>query len=264
MDTTTIKVKYNNHTILYEDLKQAIEKAKIRIHFPASNKVLSDLSQRITYTFEGVLLAAQSDNLYSAFILYRSLLEHFFKGMYIITKTAITKSDETAEKYQKHYLISEFLAQKAGTLEMEDLLNEKQNKTDFISFITTKIPELNDFDKVNQQEISAAIRQFNLKEIIKYLYTQYNTIDELKPTNHIIAETLLEYSHISTFSHGGPYASLLMENFKKQNNIQKELLKIVQIGLTSTCVIKENLFITYEIDKSFKQYQLELQSLRSF
>jgi Family of unknown function (DUF5677) len=263
MDTSSIEKKYNDHDFLYRDLKQAFEKANIKIHFPISHQVISDLSKRITYIFNGIINAAKDDNLYSAFILYRSLLEHFFKGEFIIDKMVTTMSDEPAENYQKHYLISEFLAEQAGVLEMEDLLNDNQVKTDFIKFVTTKMSDLQDFDKANQQEISAAIRQFNLKEIVKHLHARYKLVDSLQATNHIIAQTLPEYSYVSTFTHGGSYASVLMDKFIRQNDVENQLIKIMRISLTSTCVTKENIFMSYEIDESFKDYIFKLQSLRA-
>lgn len=263
MDTSLIEKKYNDHDFLYSDLEQAFEKAKIKIHFPISHQVFGNLSKRISWIFDSIINAAKNDNLYSAFILYRSLLEHSFKSMFIVDKMVTTMSDETAENYQKHYFISEYLAEQAGILKMEDLINNNQAKTDFIQFLTTKMPNLQDFDKANQQEISTAIRQFNLKEIVKYLHAKYNQIDSLQATNHVIAETFPEYSYVSTFTHGGPYASVLMDKFIRQNEIENQLMKIMQISLTSTCVTKENFFMSYEIDSSFKNYILELQSLRA-
>lgn len=264
MDTLLIEKKYNDHNLLYCDLKQAFEKANIKIHFPISHQVLNDLSKRIAYIFDGIIYAARNDNLYSAFILYRSLLEHSFKGMYIVDKMVSTMSDVSAENYQKHYFISECLAEQAGILEMEDLLKDNQVKTDFIKFLTTKIPSLQDFDKANQQEISADIRQFNLKEIVKHLHSKYKQIASLQATNHIIAQTLPEYSFVSTFTHGGPYAAVLMDKFVRENDIENQLMKILQISLTSTCMIKEDFFMSYEIDKSVQDYIIKLQSLRAF
>jgi hypothetical protein len=262
MDISLIQKKYNNHQIAFEDIKQAFEKAKIEIPFPISHQVLANLYWRISYIFESILDAAKKDNLYSAFILYRSLLEHFFKGMFLIDKMVATMSDAVAENYQKHYFISEFLAEQSGVLEMEDL-TKNQTKTDFIKFLTSKYPEIIGFDKSNQQEISAALKQFNLKDIIKYLYLKAKNRAGPAGNEFIIAQTLPEYSRVSTFTHGGPYASVLMDKYINQNDIENQMTKIILISLTSTCVSKENFFLTYRIDESFNKYILHLQSLRA-
>ena len=262
MDTSTIEQKYSDHAFLYDDLKQAFEKAEIKIPFPISHRVIGDLSKRISHIFNGMLAAAKNDNLYVIFILYRSLLEHFFKGMFIIDKMVEKMSDEIAENYQKHYFVSEFLAEQAGILEMEDLINDNIEKTEFINFLIKKMPGLEDFDKTNQQEISAGIKQLSLKEIIKYLHKKYKDRGSLLATNNIVAQTLPEYSYISTFTHGGSYASILMDKFIRENDIENQLLRILQISLTTTCLTKEHFFMTYQVDKSFNPYILKLHSLR--
>ena len=264
MDTSSIVNKYDAHELLYSDLKQAIDKAKTKVHFPISNEVLGDLVRNTTYILLSIFDAAGKDNLYTAFILYRSLLEHFYKSMYIVDRMIATGSDDTAEKYKIHYFVSELLAEQAGVLEMEDLLNDSKVKTDFIQFLTTKIPGIEGFDKSNQREISEAVKQFNLKEIIKQLHNNYKKEDSLAATNYVVAQTIPEYSHVCTFTHGGPYASMLMDKIIGSNDVENQLMKILQIGLTSTCVIKENWFMTFEINASFKKYVFELQSIRAF
>ena len=182
--------------------------------------------------------------------------------MYIHDKMLSDRSDTTAENYKKHYFISEFLAEKAGVLEMEDLINESEAKTDFLEFIKKKYPELEDFDKSNQQEISGAIKQFSLKEIIKHLHAKYKRRDALKATSYVFAQTIPEYSHVCTYTHGGSYAAFLMEKYKDNNDIHNELTRIIHISLTSTCVPKENYFMSYEFQPNFKEYFLAMRDAR--
>ena len=262
MNISIIKSKYSAHTELYNQIKEAISTNDIPVRFPITHEIVTNLANSISNIFVALLKQAEEGNLYSSFILYRPLLEHFLKGMYIMHKMAKDKNDETAEKYKVHYLISEFLAEKAGVLDMEDLLNNNQARTDFLKFLTSSYPNLQGFDKANQQEISAAIKQFNLKEIVKYLHEEYKSIPELQSTK-IIAQTLPEYSRTSTFTHGGPYASLLMDKYKRENMEQNQLLKILQTALTATGVMKENSFMTYEIDNSFKPLLDKMHFVRS-
>jgi hypothetical protein len=263
MDTSEIEKKFNQHNLIHIDLKQAFEKAKIKIRFPTSNEVVGDFGNRMSMIFYELIMAAKFNNLYAGFILYRALLEHFFKASYIIDRI-LAENDEVAEKYKKHLFISEVLAEQAGVLDMEDLINEADEKTDFVEFIAKKFPDLKGFDKSNQQEISAATKQFNLKYIVKYLYNTYKEREVLRNTNFVIAQTFPEFSKVSTFTHGGIYASVLMEKFIREKKVEDELTKILHISLTSVCVIKENFFMTYEIDSSFKELLNQMQEVRSF
>jgi hypothetical protein len=262
MDISSIKEKYLKHDQAIRNLFTQIDRLQIPIELPIANTVLIDISKRIDNIFNSILLLAGADNLYSLFILYRSILEHSYKAFYIFAKTTTNKNDETAEKYQKHLFISEFLAEQAGVLEMEDLINENETKADFLNFLLTKFPELQGFDKENQKEISAAIKEFRLSEIIKFLHGKFSEKEKNKNIAPVFAQTLPEYSHVSTFTHGGSYASNLMEKFTDQNLISQEIDKIVKISFTVCGVIKENIFITYRLDKNFLDILKTLHELR--
>jgi hypothetical protein len=262
MDISKVKEKYLRHDKAIKDLHSEIKRLNIPIELPIANEVLTDLSERIDSIFNSILSLTASDNLYSLFILYRSILEHSYKAFYIFAKTIKDRNDDTAEKYKKHLFISEFLAEQAGVLEMEDLINENEKKTNFLDFLLLKFPELNGFDKENQKEISAAIMQFRLSEIIKFLHDGFAEREENKDIAAIFAKTLPEYSHVSTFTHGGSYASTLMKKFSEQNSTQQEIDKILKISLTVCGVIKENVFITYQIDNSFVDILKKLHEIR--
>lgn len=262
MDITAIKEKYLLHDEAIKKLYSEISRLQISIELPIANKVLVDFGKKIDNIFNSILLLAESNNLYPLFILYRSILEHVYKAFYIFAKTTTNRNDETAEKYQKHLFISEYLAEQAGVLEMEDLINESETKADFLNFLLTKFPELQGFDKENQKEISAAIKEFRLSEIIKFLHGRFSEREENKNIASVFAQTLPEYSNVSTFTHGGSYASNLMEKFTEQNLITQEIDKIVKICFTVCGVTKENAFITYRLDNSFMDILKQLQQLR--
>lgn len=262
MDISTIEKKYVQHEQAIRHLYSEINRLKILVELPITNQVLTDLSKRVDSIFNSILLLATADNLYSLFILYRSILEHSYKAFYIFAKTTRSANDETAEKYQKHLFISEFLAEQAGVLEMEDLINESETKTDFLNFLLTKFPELQGFDKENQKEISAAIKEFRLSEIVKFLHDRFSQTEEDRSIASVFAQTLPEYSHVSTFTHGGSYASNLMNKFSEQDTISQEIDKIVKISFTVCGVLKENVFVTYRLDKSFIDILKTFQEIR--
>lgn len=263
MDITTIKSKYHQHHDFFCETLEKFKVQKTPIEFPIAHKILLDFSERIDNIFNSILLSAKNDNLYSCFILYRSILEHFYKAFYITDRTVTEKNDETAEKFEKHYFISEFLAEQAGVLEMDDLINNAESKTDFIKFLVTKIPGLEGYDKENQKEISTAIKQFSLKEILKYLHSKFSVDDKGSKLAPVYAQTIPEYSHICTFIHGGPYASKLMEKFKEQNSIDHELTKIVNLGINIVGLIKENVFLTFRLNSDFIQTIDKFHRLRT-
>lgn len=262
MDTSQIIEKYKAHDAFFQEIIESFKRKGIKIQHPIANEILTDLSERLADIFDSILLLTEKDKLYTSFILYRSLLEHFYKSFFIFARTVKDKSDDIAEKYQKYYLISECLAEQAGVLEMEDLLNDATKKTDFIEFLTTKMPELKGFDKENQREISAATKDFNLKAIIKF-FSESETNKADAKLKQITLSTIPEYSFVSTFTHGGAYASRLMRKFREENTVDEQLNKILSISFTSCCISKENIFATYEPVEDFLEIIKSLQKIRA-
>lgn len=264
MNITHIQTKYLQQDEFFKEVLKTFEAKNIPIILPISNKVLSGLSERINTIFVSMLTLAEIDNIYSCHILYRSILEHFFKWFYILTKSSMDMNDETAEKYQTHYFVSEYLAEQAGLLEMEDLIQGNKIKTDFVKYIVNKMPELQGFDIDNQREISNAIKQFSLKNIIKHLHNNTNELSNSNKINPLFAQTLPEYSYVSTFIHGGAYAESLMTKFKTQNLIDTELNRILLISYIIAVSTKEDIFLTYRIDRSFMEIKAKFQEFREF
>ena len=259
MDTSRIISKYKEHDSFFQETLISFKDKNV-VHLIA-HEILSDLSQRTNFIFEGLIELVEKDNLYSSFILYRSFLEHFYKSFFLFARTVKDNSDEMASKYQKHYFISEFLAEKAGILEMEELVTDSSRKTDFIKFIKMKMPDLEGFDKENQREISAAIKYFNVKAIVKFFYEDFSNNGSTQIAA-IIAKTIPEYAHVSTFTHGGAYASNLIAKIVEQEKVEQELNKIISIALTCSCITKENIFSTYEPNDNFPDVIKRFQEIR--
>lgn len=261
MELSALKIKYSKHDQTLKDLFILLESQNAKVVSPISNEVLRDLAERTDKIFNAILSLATQDDLYSIYILYRSLLEHAYKSFYIFSKVATEFNDDTAEKYQKHFFISEVLAQQAGVLEMEDLINGKTDKTDFISFLVEKLPEMDGFDKENQKEISLAIKQFKLSEMIKFLHN--NLASKNASVGHVFAQTLPEYSLVSTFTHGGSYASKIMDKFSELDKLQEELDRVVKISFSVCGITKENVLVTYRPDKEILNALKLLHEIRN-
>jgi len=264
MDTRLYWETYGRHDFLYRDYRQAFEKAKIPVRFPIAQEVLFDLADRMDSIYKGMLDAAYKDNLYSVYILYRSLIDHYVKIQYIVEKTISEAGDVTAERYKKHLFITEVLAEQMGVLQMEDLLSAVETQTDFLVFLQTKFPELAGFDKENQKEISAAIRQFDMRAMIKHLTEKYRERSDNPNAGWVFASTLTEYSQVSSFTHGGAYAGQLTRSLAADGKVEEQLHNKLHIGMTLLGVCKENGLIVYEVDQSIISIIGEFQKTRAF
>jgi hypothetical protein len=262
MDTLELEKKYAAHDARYREYRQAYEQANIAVRFPVAAEVLFDLAERMDDIYQGMIDLAKWENVYSILIQYRALVEHCIKFQYIVHKTTEENSDSTAEQYKKHLFISEVLAEQAGVLDMEDLLNQAEKQTDFIEFLIKRFPGLEGFDKSNQQELSAAIGQFNLKTMVKHLTGEFRK-RATPDVDRMMAMILPEFSQVSSFTHGGAYAGQLMKLWREGGTVEDQINNKLGIGLTMLGISKENCLLVYEIDRSVLGIVKELQSLRS-
>ncbi len=187
MDITKYKTAYEAHESRYRVYLNAYKEANIQVRFQLAHEILLELTDRMDQIYKGMLLVAQTNNLTSLYILYRSLIDHFIKIQYIQDKTYTGLNDETAKNYKVHYFVSEFLGEQGGILEMELVLDEKKSKPDKPTFFQNRFPELAGFDKANEKEINDAVRQFGLSSMVKHLTDRYNGLRESQKAGVISA-----------------------------------------------------------------------------
>jgi hypothetical protein len=263
MDITKYKTPYEAHDSRYEVYLNAYKQAGIQVRFPVAHEILLELTDRTDQIYKGMLLMGETNNLTSLYILYRSLIDHFIKIQYIQDKTFTGLSDETANNYKIHYFVSEFLGEQGGILEMELVLDEKKPKPDKPTFIQNRFPELAGFDKANERDVNEAVRQFGLTAMVKHLTDRYNGLPNSQRAGNILAQTLPEFAHVSSFTHGGPYAGQILKSIKNNGTDAEQIDKQLQICLTMLGTCKENNFLVFEIDQSNKAILLEMQGLRT-
>jgi hypothetical protein len=246
---------------VYREVVDDLSKHKKEILYPTAQKVLQKFSLNLSMIFDSMLESGEKRNLYSCSILYRSLIEHFFKAFYIFEKTISDKNEDVSISFKKHYLISEFLAEKAGLLDMEDLQNGNLEKTDFLEFLNSKFPEFEGFDKENQKEISIATKQFGLKEIIKHFHRKM--VNKNYSYKNVIGQMIPEYSRFSTFTHGGMHANAIIDTHTAQNTVSKEIARIIEITLISVILVNESIILMYKPDNEIADAFTKLKNKRS-
>jgi len=243
MKLEQIEINYKIHSDLYNEVIQIIEKNEFENEFPIYYEVLTDCSNRLDTLFTSLMLIAKNGDMYSSQILYRAIIELFYKTFFLTSLLSKEKNDESAQHFKVHLFLSEWIAVQMGCLEMDDLVNEVESKTNFVQYIRDKFPNLREFNKANQKEISQAIRKFGLKEIVKYLNDSFSE----KEIGNFFTKILPEYSKASSFVHGGPYASTIVKNFQKKGEIQTELERIVSIAFSCVSIAKENCLFSFKL-----------------
>ncbi len=261
MDIQQSRQSFDSYIEIYTKIIEDFSTRKKEVVFPTAKEVLQRYSLNLNRIFDSMLESGEKGNLYSCSILYRSVIEHFLKAFYIFERTISDKNEDVSISFQQHYLISEFLAEKAGLLDMEDLQNGNLNKTDFLEFINSKFPEFEGFEKENQQEISIATRQFGLKVIIKHFHKMMENKNYLY--KNVMSQMIPEFSRFSTFTHGGMYANAIMDTQTAQNTVSEEIARIIEITIVSVTLINESVILMYKPDKEVADAFIKLKNKRA-
>jgi hypothetical protein len=158
MDAKSYEQQFARHDALYRNVIAGFARNQVILLLPNAWEVLSDLVYRMDAIYQGMVDLGGWGNLYGVFILFRSLIDHYVLAQYLVDKTKKENCDAVAEQYKKHLFISEVLQEQLKLMKMADLLGRVETEPDFLTFLHDKFPEMKEFDRENQKELSAAIR----------------------------------------------------------------------------------------------------------
>ena len=180
--------------------------------FPTSARALAIHSLKLHYLSNSINLCKETGDYYSLCVLFRSLLEHYFRHLYIYSRALKENSDEVGIEYY-------------GKLKgHEDLCFLRSNRT-----LNTKLTgeksawSLGGEQNKNLDDIA---QNFKINNIFSYLN---EGVEEDKKIQTISKEFFNKYSQyyatLSSFVHGGPFAEKYMEMYSKDNNGKEEDIK---------------------------------------
>jgi len=209
------------------DLTKDILKSK----YPLTSKALIMLVTKSNFIKNSIFDICENEDLYSANILYRSLIEHSLRYQFIIMNCSENKNDDIGIDYYKYCDMGENL----DFLKALKSTNAMFADPSFEELDTWK--EISRFDKrflkSTPKEIKAKKEQFNYKNMIKFLSST------LSLQKGMFKKIIPIYSELSSFVHGGPQG----ENTFFTNAIDEEARKRKLINICE---------ITFEITKNIK------------
>lgn len=160
--------------------------------FPKSGRVLTFFIFKIHCISSSISRCCESKDYYSACILFRSLLEHYFRYLYVYTRALKDDSDTVGEEYYgklKGY--EDYTA-------IKSILNLSKKLTNKPSSFT-----LNGKSNERLCEIGS---KFEIKKILVYLNNGI-TNDDISPAfRSFFTDYCKKYYDLSSFVHGGPFA----------------------------------------------------------
>ena len=186
--------------------------------------------------------------MYSVAILYRSIIEHYFKHLYIYTKALKDDNDNTGKIYYKTLKGSE-------DLQWLDKIN-KHNKKFGSNKMTWNTND--DHNKV----IRKAKEEFRFSEILDYLKSD----NDNKYIRTYLLEKSIEYDNLSSVIHGGPFGEQVFCNLQQdKNKFNDNLNKFATDSFELYCsTVKTTYLFASLMDEKLKEHYDKIREMLKF
>ncbi|HXK37738.1 MAG TPA: hypothetical protein VJ579_01595 [Candidatus Paceibacterota bacterium] len=208
--------------------------------YPRSAYSLTTYSIKLQYLNNSINYCKDIGDYYSLCVLFRSLLEHYFRHLYIYTRALKENSDDVGIEYY-------------GKLNgHEDLCSLRSN----ISLNTklTGIKSILSLGGEQNKSLDDIAQNFKINNILSYINENIGENSELRETSKDSLNRYSRlYSTLSSFVHGGPYAEKYMGLYSKNNTSKDkdiEFLSDETNSLTNQARENTSLFIEITTEKT--------------
>lgn len=176
-----------------------------KTEFQYTGKALTYFIPKSGYLINSILFSCKSGDPYSASILFRSLIEHSFRHLYIFVKALNDKDDTVGKAYYNSLKANEDLES------LEKIINYKK----------IVYPEETQWNTKGDHNnaIRETAKSFRIEKIFHYLISNNNSeksevIKRYK--KEYLLERLVEYTNMSSSVHGGPFGELALYELQKE------------------------------------------------
>ena len=201
----------SNYFVLNEAISKKVQKtlpfiikSLQKTEFKYTGKSLVSFKPKSGYLLNSILSSCKSVDPYSASILFRSLIEHSFRHLYIFVKALNDKNDDVGSTYYNSLKANEDLES------VEKIINYK------------KIVYPEDTQWNTKGDHNNAIREiaknFRIEKIFHYLINNNNNEGNevvKRYKKEYLLERLIEYTNMSSSVHGGPFGELALYELQK-------------------------------------------------
>ncbi|MFA6253805.1 MAG: hypothetical protein WC640_00890 [Candidatus Paceibacterota bacterium] len=183
-----------------------------RSKFPQSARALTIYSLKLQYLSNSINLCKETEDYYSLCVLFRSSLEHYFRHLYIFSRALGENSDEVGAEYYGKLKGHEDLCFLRSSFSLNTKLNGEK------STFSLKGEGNDNLDDV--------AKNFKINNILSYLNKGIGEDKEIQTiSKDFFNKYSRDYSTLSSFVHGGPYAEKYMEMYSKDNDGKQKDIK---------------------------------------
>ena len=241
------------HNIMEKSFTELIKDSK-NFKYKKTSSASISLVLKTSFIKNSIFDLCETDDLYSAKILFRSLIEHFLMHQYLFMRSSMEQNDDVGEDYYKYCDMNEDLMYLNSIKNIIKKVDPKKCKIDVWKELS-KIK--NDFNEIDRKGLKYKADQFKYWNIINYIS------DNVKDSSvrNFLAEITLDYSELSSFVHGGPYGEKFM--LRGIIAIQKELGGMAEITFSIAKNIKLTTYLlAFQTHKKYGSYYNQIKNIK--
>ena len=208
---------------------------------------------------EGIFDLCESDNIYGANVLYRSLIEYYLRFMYVWFRFLKEHTDEAAHEYLTFCAWDEALKYGKSLQDVERIMGRVPLEDPYDT-IRRIHPEAAQY---SAREIRARAKQFSFPKIMKFLATEWLAGDALKKAPPDFLLNLIPlYSELCSFVHGGPDADSEVTALGDPTKRANENVRVAEQSWRLAGSVKLfSLIVLYQSDKKFGPPYLRIECI---
>lgn len=247
-----IDEQYEFRDYFYSNI-ELLQKAVLKSQFPLTGRYFIDFYRKSDSIKDAIVQILNSENIYPAFILYRSLIEHYFKFYYGYVRINIDKSDAVGKDYRTKLWLSEFLSVELNNMTIKEILNGKHIQKKFEK-VLSKHSDLKPPENYNRAINDNEKKKFDFKNILRYCIEHKDKFDDgITNVIEYHLNFISEFNKYSTFVHGGPISDTLTDELNKNIRSSYEFSKLFTSSFVITNLLGQYLKIfLIAIDKDLE------------
>ncbi len=186
---------------------EAVSNSLSQTKFKKTSSAMLTYTTRVGYVNNAILDCYTNDNVYAVDILYRSMIEHSFRHLYLYTRALKDDSDEVGEEYYGKIKGSEDI----------EALSKINNYTKIVYPDRTVLSLGGDHNAQIRKEGD----KFKIQNIFFYVIKNFHSNEKMiqNGMKDYLLKRVHHYTHLSSYVHGGPCAEInheeLLQNSEK-------------------------------------------------
>jgi len=220
-------------------------------------------STRIEFIKNAIFTLYDVEDLYSSKILFRSLIEHFLRFQYLFFRYFEVKNDEPIIEYNLFSDLAEDIEYGKALRLVQEIRGDINSNPDIYELLQKIKPE---FNKYSKEEIKDNASKYRYRNIIRYIEEKLSSTKnkDNNKKNNFILNLIPEYSELSSFVHGGPFAEQYIVSHRNEDDRMNELFHIAELALFISISVKEFFFITViQHDKIYEDTYKLIRNIRA-